>query len=208
MVSTEAKAMSQPDRRARDEELVRAATAGGQDARRALADRALDRIRTSVRYLCGDHRDSADFVQLSLVEVLRSVHTFRGDSRLETWVDRITVRTTLRHLKAGRKDQARQQSQARDPEPTLPTPADDPERALTRARVQSRLAEILQKLTPERRGALVLQIVYGYSIQEISDLTDAPTETVRDRLKVGKKQLRRLVLTDDALREWAKDKAS
>jgi len=200
--------MNQPDRRAQDEELVRAATAGGQDARRALADRALDRIRTSVRYLCGDHPDSADFVQLCLVEVLRSVHTFRGDSRLETWVDRITVRTTLRHIKAGRKDQARQRSQRAAPEPTLPTPADDPERALTRARVQSRLAKVLQKLTPERRGALVLQIVYGYSVREISDLTDAPTETVRDRLKVGKKQLRRLVLTDDALREWAKDRSS
>jgi RNA polymerase sigma-70 factor (ECF subfamily) len=195
--------VTQPDHNdnARDEELVRAATAGGLDARRALADRVLDRIRTSVRYLCGGHPDGADFVQLCLVEVLRSVHSFRGESRLETWVDRVTLRTTLRHLKARRAELAAQ----RPEETALPAPTDDPERALSRARVQERLADLLQKLTPERRSALVLQIVYGYSLHEIATLTDAPLETVRDRLKVGKKQLRRLVRTDDALREWAKD---
>ena len=89
------------DRRARDAELVRAASSGNEQARRDLADRVLDRIRTSVRYLCVHHPEEADFVQLCLVEVLRSVHSFRGDSRLETWVDRISLRTTLRHLAGG-----------------------------------------------------------------------------------------------------------
>lgn len=202
MVSVKSKPAPEQDQRQADTALVRAAEAGGADARRALADRVLDRIRTSVRYLCADHPDAGDFVQLSLVEVLRSARNFRGDSRLETWVDRVTVRTTLRHLKATRAEQALK----RPEDPSLPATTEDPERALTRARVQTRMAHMLQKLSPERRGAMVLQIVYGYSVREIADLTDVPLETVRDRLKVGKKKLRRLVLTDDALREWAKDR--
>ncbi len=200
-VKPRSRSQSPSDRRARDAELVRAASAGGEEARRRLAERVLDRIRTSVRYLCGDSAESADLVQQCLVEVLRSVRGFRGESRLETWVDRVTIRTAMRRLQSRRAELARELPE----DPVAATSLDDPERALTRARVQARLAAMMQKLNPERRGALVLQVVYGYSISEIADMTQAPKETVRDRLKVGKRRLRRLVLTDDALREWAKD---
>ncbi|MFH2005082.1 MAG: sigma-70 family RNA polymerase sigma factor [bacterium] len=184
-----------------DVELASAAAAGSDDARRELAERVLDRIRTTVRYLCGDHADASDITQQCLVEVLRSAGSFQGLSRLETWADRITVRTAMRLLRRRRQQEAR----FRTTELPEAATTDTPEAALDRTRVQASMANLLQKLTPERRTVLTLQIVYGYSIREIVELTEAPPETVRDRLKVGKKQLRRLILTDDALREWAKD---
>jgi RNA polymerase sigma-70 factor (ECF subfamily) len=196
---TGAMQQAQPNRI--DVELAGAAAAGNDDARRELAERILDRIRTTVRYLCGDHADAGDFTQQCLVEVLRSAGSFQGRSRLETWANRITVRTAMRLLRKRRQREAR----FRPTELPEATTTDTPEAVLDRTRVQASMARLLQKLTPERRSVLTLQIVYGYSIQEIAELTEAPLETVRDRLKVGKKQLRRLVLTDDALREWAKD---
>jgi len=76
----------------------------------------------------------------------------------------------------------------------------DDEASVKRLRV--RLASLLQKISPERRTAVTLHHVQGYDLAEISDMTGAPVNTVRDRLRVGRKQLRKHIMRDPMLREW------
>jgi RNA polymerase sigma-70 factor (ECF subfamily) len=200
---------------AADLALARAAGAGDEASRRALARRLLERTRATVRYLVGDSPDAPDWVQLGLLEVLRSAHTFRGESRLETWADRIVVRTALRQIKQARKRPESPsaeigQDNGVEPEagasPGAPGSGLEPTHpgeALERQRVRRCLAALLQRLGPERRAVLVLHVVLGHSVPEIAAMTDTPEHTVWDRLKVGKRKLRRLILADDTLREWA-----
>jgi RNA polymerase sigma-70 factor (ECF subfamily) len=183
-----------------DRELAQTAAAGDEDALRDVARRLLDRARTSVRYLCGDSPDHLDLVQECLMEALRSIGSFRGESQLETWADRVIVRTALRLLKKECRRTDRADERAAEPDVELETP----ESQLCRARLQAGVAALYQKLSPERRTVVVLRVVYGYSTREIAAMTDTGLETVRSRYKMARKELKRLVATEPALREWAR----
>ncbi len=183
-----------------DVSLARAAGRGDPDACRELAERLFDRTRTTVAYLCAGDRDADDLAQQSLVAVLKSARTFRGDCSLERWADRITIRTTLRRLKQRRWREGIVGLEA-EPQPDHPV---DPDRKLHRRLLRKRLAEVLGRLSEDRRTAVLLHWVHGYRVAEIAEITDTPVNTVRDRLRVGKKQLRKHLMKDPALADWAR----
>jgi len=186
-----------PAREEADRRIAAAAAAGDPEARRRLVERVLDRTRRVVTYLVGADRDADDMAQIALVQILRSAHTFRGECTLEYWADRIATRTAMREL---RRRKRREQVEPQALVMTTPGPGADVE--ADRKRVRARLAQLLGKLTPERRTAVVLHHVQGYGIAEVSELTGAPVNTVRDRLRSGRKQLRKRILGDPALRGW------
>ena len=82
-----------------------AAAAGGDGA----AVRAfLDSVGSSVygfvyARVGGDEAVAEDLVQETLVEAIRSSHTFRGDAALRTWVCAIARRRLARHYEAERR---------------------------------------------------------------------------------------------------------
>lgn len=183
-----------------DVALAQAVGSGDAQACKVLAERLFDRTRATVHYLCAGDRDADDLAQLALVAVLRSAHTFRGECSLERWADRIAVRTALRELKRRRW---REKIVALEEDP-LPESHPAPDQRLHRRLLRRRLAGLLGKLSEDRRTAVMLHWVHGYSVQEIAELTEAPVNTVRDRLRVGKSQLRKLLTKDPALAEWAR----
>jgi RNA polymerase sigma-70 factor, ECF subfamily len=181
-----------------------AAASGDPVAMRRLADLLLDRVALTVRYLAGADSDADDYVQMSMMEILRSVGSFRGESSLETWAEKITVRTTMRHLKHRRW---RSQIVALDPAPDDVSLAVGADRRVAQTSLADRLTSIVGSLTPERREVVTLRLVLGHSIEEISELTGAKINTVRDRLAVARRQLRSKIARDPVLRE-AKEMAS
>jgi len=184
-----------------DVDLAHAAADGDTLAQQITAERLYDRIRTAVRYLSADHRDQDDWVHVVLVEILRSLGTFRGDASLESWANRIVFRKTMQLLKQSRR---RDQLIGRDSDipasaaSTHPGTGVDPMRILMRRH----LARILRILSTERRTAIVLRLVYGYSIDEIARITRAPHNTVRQRLRRGRRQLRAAIAKDALFEEW------
>ena len=164
-----------------------------------------------VHYLVFEDPDADDLVQLSLVEILQSIRTFGGRSTLETWADRITVRTCMRALKRRQRERQRNQIIAGtvaggegETPPSMKAPTlDGPHQAVSRVELRRALALSLRQLSPPQRVIVVLRHVHGYSIKEIAGIVGAPANTVRDRLQVGKRRLRRLIVADPVLREWA-----
>jgi RNA polymerase sigma-70 factor (ECF subfamily) len=178
--------------------MTQAAAAGDRDARRLMAERLLDRVRTTVRYISADDRDQDDWVQIAMIEILRSARTFQASGSLESWADRIAVRSAMRHLKRRRKKERVVELDA-DPryEPVI-----NPSEGHTRMAVRRQVARLLGTISGDRRTCVVLRLVYGYSIDEIAKMTGAPRNTVRDRLKRGRKQLKEKVRRDALLKEW------
>jgi RNA polymerase sigma-70 factor (ECF subfamily) len=186
------------ERHAEDLDLARRALAGEAAARLRLAGRLLDRVRATCFYLVGgEERD--DLVQESLAEILASLGSFGGRSRLETWADRIALRTILR-LRTRRGDERR--AGRSDPD-HLAAPGPSAESAARETEVRRHLARALGKLSPPRQEALVLFAVHRYTAEEIAGITGAPVETVRDRIKVARQKLRDLAQRDPVLREWS-----
>jgi RNA polymerase sigma-70 factor (ECF subfamily) len=187
-----------------DLDLTCAAAVGDRRARRQLAERLLDRVRTTVRYVSADDRDQDDWVQIAMIEILRSARTFQASGSLESWADRIAIRSAMRHLKRRRRKETVVELDA-DPhyEPTS-----NPSEGHTRLMIRRQIARLLGTLSEERRACVVLRLVYGYSIDEIAEMTAAPRNTVRDRLKRGRKQLKDKVRRDPLLKEWVNSRAT
>ena len=179
---------------------------GDASARARFLERLFDRVRALVGYLAHGHRDLDDFVQLCLVELLRSARTFRGEGSLEAWADRITARTCLRLVKERRR---RDQRTELAEEPDLEADPGDvgaagpgtSEDTLLRRQIGARLGHLLQRLPEERRLVVVLRLMHDYELAEIAAVTDTPVNTVRDRLQTGKRELRGLILRDPVLRD-------
>lgn len=180
-----------------DVALAQAVARGEHVARLALAERLFDRVRTTVKYLAPGHPDTDDWAQRALIEILRSTASFRGESRLETWADRIAVRTAMRHLRQDRR-RAEVVTLVAEPPAEASEGEDD---AVLRYALRQHVATLLQRLAPERRSVIVLRFVHGYSITEIAEITGAPVNTVRDRLRIGKSQLRQHLVKSAARAE-------
>lgn len=178
---------------ATEPDLARAASTGDPRAQRLLLEGLLERVRVTVRYLSGDHRDQEDWVQLALLEILAAAGSFRGESSLAVWADRIAVRCAMRQLKLRRNRDARVVLDPADGTPPPEALARDEHQRLA---LRRRLAVHLGALKPELRAAVVLKLVHGYSVGEIAGMTDLPPNTVRDRLARGRQLLRRRLAID------------
>jgi len=175
-----------------ESDLALMALVAKRDARsqRALLDRLSPRVRRVARCLAGSAADGDDAAQLALIEILNSAESFRFESSLEAWADRVTARTTLRLL---RRERRRRNVLLRWLVPgTLPWTLK--ETALPQE--LHGLEGLLAQLSDARREALVLRHALDFSVEEIAELTASPAGTVKDRLVAARRQLRRLLERD------------
>ncbi len=185
-----------------DRELARRAADGDTAARRRLVDKLMPRVRSTVHYLAPGDSDADDLVQLSFIEILRSIALFRGDCRLETWASRIAVRTTISQLK-----ERRRRLRWLDPRPEADLePVDErtPEGQSEQLQLRRHIKRLLERLPVAQRVVIVLRLVQGMSLNEIAEITDAPLNTTRERLRVGRKGFQRYLKQDPVLRDWMK----
>jgi len=174
---------------------IEAAAAGDRAAAQALLLELLPRVRNLVRYLCRGDSEVDDMAQLALVEILRSLRTYRNEGSLHGWVDRITVRVTLRRLKQRRADEQRREASLPELRAVSSKPAQPDEHTLRRQTVR-----VLDVLPTEQREAIVLHHVVGLSVPELAAELSIPFETARSRLRLGMEKLReQLAKNPDAM---------
>jgi DNA-directed RNA polymerase specialized sigma24 family protein len=68
----------------------------------------------------------------------------------------------------------------------------DPEAAVARQKLSQHIFELLMKIPGKRRTILVMHIIEQYTAPEIADMTCLSINTVKDRLRVGLRELRAL----------------
>lgn len=163
--------------------LVAAADPG---AARALDTRLRARSFRIARSVLRNEADATDASQSSMVEIFRAATTYRGESSLEHWADRIVVRTSMRALAKRRAWTAPIDGGLTPDE--IPVPASQDARSLL---------QHLQELPPPLRTVLVLKYAHEYSVEEIADLTDVPVNTVKDRLLRAKQAIRRVIRREE-----------
>ena len=159
---------------------IAAAAAGDRAAAQALCREILPRVRNLVRYLVRGDSHVDDAAQEALIAILRGLPTYRGDGAFHSWVDRIVARTTfatLRRLR-GRPEE-------------LAVPEEGEVEPVGESYVLRRqMAAHLDALPAEQREVLVLHFAIDMTVPEIAELTGAPFETVRSRIRLGKASLR------------------
>ena len=127
-----------------------------------------------------------DIGQTVAVEVLRCLDNFRGEGTLEAWAGQIAFRTAMRYMK---KHRHLEKTSTTLDEAEISS-NQTPEGTAAKREVFFSLLQHLEAIPPMRRTPLVLHLVYGHTVREVSELVDAPVNTVKDRLKKAVRDLR------------------
>jgi RNA polymerase sigma-70 factor (ECF subfamily) len=151
-------------------------------------------IYRQMRSLVGGRPNFDDLVQIAAEQVLRSLPSFGGRSKLSTWTYRICYLTVLRHERWYRR-WLRRFELADRAEIESHTPAFEAP-TLEELERTARLRKAVARLSPKRRTVVVLHDLEGHSIEEIAGIVAAKPLTVRSRLRDGRRDLARFLTAD------------
>jgi len=127
-----------------------------------------------------NHALAEEVLQDTFIAAFRGIGSFRGETRLFTWVAGIGVRRALNSL----RDEARRTRNA----PPAPEGGHSPEPWLTERDDVRKVMELMDRMEPPKRLALLLQ-AEGYTAAEIAGITGEPRGTILSRLSRGKAEL-------------------
>lgn len=158
--------------------------------------RYADTVYTMAFRLTGDDEEARDLAQDVLLRLHRGLRRYRRGN-FEGWLYRTTVnafRDRLRKRKRLREDALPER------EDTIPEEARTSlgagrvvEEALQRRELHDVVQRALVKLPPEYREAVVLRDLEGRSYDEIAEILEVPSGTVRSRIHRGREALRQIL---------------
>jgi len=174
------------------EPLLQEALAGNELALRTLVRAVSPKMLAVVRRLLGAHHpDVEDVAQEAAVAFVAALPRFQKNCSLMHFACRIAVQQGLsyRRAKATTKRGALSRSDAAIEE--LAGPERHPEQQLCDRQAAQAVRDLLKRLPPPQAEVLVLHAVAGFTIEEIANNTQTPTETVRSRLRLARSAARR-----------------
>jgi RNA polymerase sigma-70 factor (ECF subfamily) len=175
--------------------LIERCLAGDDMAHAALVFEHHRLVLGLATHLLGDREEALDLSQEVFLRVFRTLHRFRGQSSLRTWIFRIVVNQVRNRQRwwsrRNRSSQISLDDHIRDHgEIVLGAEACTPDRELTRKELGMRLKAAIQNLPFEQRTALVLREIQGLRYEEIAFSLGLPIGTVKSRLTRARQALR------------------
>ncbi len=149
-----------------------------------------DKIYNFVYRILGDPQEAEDVAQDVFVSFYVTIHSFRGQCRLSTWLHRIALNQARNRLKyLGIRRAHRHEPRAEDTRPIggsarpgyhahIPRPDELAEGH----ELEQRIQEALDSLDPEQRSLIVCRDIQGMTYQEICEIFDLPLGTVKSKL--------------------------
>ncbi len=172
-----------------DEQLIRQAREGAEDAFQELVRRYEPRIAATVIGMLGQCSEAEDVGQETVIRFYRSLESFRGESSVSTYLTRIAINLSLNELKRRKR---RWRFFSRDDSGIT---ADIPDEKSGKISFEDRemVNLALEKLSPEFRAVLVLRLIDGYSTRETAQILGIPTGTVLSRLTRAQLKMREIL---------------
>lgn len=172
-------------------DVVARAKEGDRQAFSELVRRYQRRVYATAYQILGNHSDADDVAQDAFVRAYRGLPRFDGRADFFTWLYRITVNTSLNHLRS-RKRAAALWKDTRD------LADDDPGTGYDRtprqwAEMSERLRATftaISELSATLRITLVLATVQGLPYRDIAEILGIPEGTVAWRVNEARRQVR------------------
>lgn len=151
--------------------------------------------------MIGNREEAEDVAQEVFVTVWKAIDSFRGDSKLSTWLYRIAANQCKNRIKyLGRRSYLHtgqleeSEAQIQQAQPSLLQPhTDGPEQVLAGRQMERLLSQGIAALDEEQRTLLVLRDVEELSYQEICAITSLPEGTVKSRIHRARMALKELL---------------
>jgi RNA polymerase sigma-70 factor (ECF subfamily) len=148
--------------------------------------------------LVGPVADLEDLVQTVFLEAMQALSRFRGEASFKTWLLSIAAHVGQHYLRAGKV--RRHVPLDLVPEEDLRGDAHH-DRQLDERRLAHELHQLLDRIAPKKRIALLLYVVEGHSVEEVAALMGASQTATRSRVFFARRELRKLLSSDARLAE-------
>lgn len=185
--------------------IASAAGRGDRAAQRTLLMETGSALLRTVRAVLGSGPELEDVFQEAMTAVHLALPGFRGDCSTLHFVCRVGVQTAMNARRRGRT-RARHLTATDDAE-LAELARDDvsPAELLAAARRRAALRQLLSDLPEPQAEVLALHTMLGYTVEETAQVTGAPINTVRSRLRAALVALRQAVATDGARLEVVRE---
>jgi RNA polymerase sigma-70 factor (ECF subfamily) len=132
--------------------------------------------------------DANDIAQVVFLKVAEHLDEYDPRFKFFSWIYRIAVNESLNLLRRNSRDEAL------DDESDLPDSENvDPERQASAAQVAARIRSALMKMSTNDRVVLTLRHFSECSYEEIGQILDLDSKTVKSRLFEARQRLRELL---------------
>ena len=158
------------------------------------------RVYNLARRMLGNDADAEDVTQDVLLQVVRKLETFRGESAFPTWLHRVTVNAALAHRRKRASRQAHQSGQPIDavledghgnPHPGSLRPwSVSPDQPVLDAETHEVIERAIGELPETYRDVYLLADVEGLPNQEIADMLKLSVPAVKSRLHRARLMMR------------------
>jgi RNA polymerase sigma-70 factor (ECF subfamily) len=149
--------------------------------------------------MLGRRDEAEDMAQEVFVQIFKAITTFRGDSKLSTWIYRVSVNLCKNRMKY----LSRRHTDGEDElEPVAERAALDeakgvtfgdvaqPDRLVEGYQLERVVQRCIAELEPDFREVLILRDLEDLSYDELSEITGLPEGTVKSRLHRARSMLK------------------
>ncbi|MEC7882026.1 MAG: sigma-70 family RNA polymerase sigma factor [Verrucomicrobiota bacterium] len=177
-----------------EKEVVKRAQKGDMEACDELIQKYQERIYSTIYHMISNHEDASDLAQITFIKAIRKINNFKGQSSFFTWLYRIAVNNTINFIRTKRKRVILSINQMdeefdRGEELLGLVSKETPQREINRLELQGILNAAMLKLSANHRLVVTLHDVQGMPHEQIGEIMDCNTNTVRTRLHYARKQL-------------------
>lgn len=178
-------------------ELIQGLQSGDENAFKYLVTNYQDRVFNTSIGIVQNAEDAEDVAQEVFIQVFRSIHNFKGDSKLATWIYRIATTRSLDLLRS-RKSKKRfgliQRLFGDGNEPVYEIPDfNHPGVALDQKENAAKLFKAIAKLPENQKIAFTLHKLEDLSYQEVSETMKTSVAAVESLMHRAKLNLRKIL---------------
>jgi len=178
-----------------DSELVSRVVEGDYDAFELLVEKHQGRIYRHLRKMVKDNSTAEDLLQETFLSAYKGLNKFGGNSSFTTWLFRIATNTALMFLRKHRPDIVQYDDDLKTRAHIGHTPgsaefAKTPLDLLLSDEGRRKVEQAIDELPLMYRTVLMLRDVEGFSVQEVSRITDSSVAAIKSRLHRARHSVR------------------
>jgi len=164
----------------------------------SVYDEFYNKILYYLKRLVGEF-EAEEVAQIVFEKISRNLSSFKGDSKLSTWIYRVATNTALDRLKS----QSFKYSfagplaplpinltEAEEPISSTSSTAGSPDKKAIQNEMSECVREFVDRLPPDYRTIIVLKDIEGLTNKEIAEILEISLDSSKIRLHRARKQLK------------------
>lgn len=180
-----------------NDELIELLKNNDESAFRELVNSYQNMVFRTCLGIVHDSDDADDVSQEVFIEAFNSIHKFRSDSKISTWLYRIAINKSLNYLRSQKRNKFMQSiglsnaTEIADEEHNF----DHPHERLQEKQKKAIMDAAIDALPANQKSAFVLNKIEDLSYKEIADVMEISISSVESLLFRAKKNLQKKLIS-------------